>query len=62
MCGTPSPASTGRVRPRIYCGEQCRWKAGHVAAAQAGLRAAEWAGWSFDDLLAWLDARRFEPL
>jgi hypothetical protein len=33
-----------------------------VAAAQAGLRAAEWAGWSFDDLLAWLDARRFEPL
>jgi hypothetical protein len=50
-------------RPRIYCGDQCRWKAGHQAAAErASQRNAEWADWSFDDLLAWAGTQDFrEP-
>ena len=60
MCGTRFPASTGRGRPRIYRGDQCRWKAGHqVAAEQARQRAAERAGWSLEDLLAWADSQDF---
>ena len=55
----PFNASTGRGRPRIYCGDVCRWKAGHEAARQ---RAAEQAHSTYDDLLAWADAQRFrEP-
>jgi len=62
VCGTAFPASTGRGRPRIYCSDRCRWKAGHQAAAeQARQRRREWAGWSFDDLLAWADGQDFGP-
>ncbi len=63
VCGAPFPASTGRGRPRIYCGDTCRWRAGHVAAAeQARQQAAERAEWSTDDLLAWAEAQDFpEP-
>ena len=54
MCGTAFPASTGRGRPRIYCGDVCQQKAGHQAAAQrARRRRAERAEWSLDDLMAW---------
>ena len=63
MCGTPSPASTGRVRPRIYCGEQCRWKAGHQADTRARHKLmAEQNRESYDDLLAWAGRQHFrEP-
>ena len=63
VCGTTFPASTGRGRPRIYCGDVCRWKAGHEAAAeQARQQAAGRADWSYDDLLAWVEAQDFtEP-
>jgi hypothetical protein len=60
VCGTPFPGSTGRGRPRIYCGDVCRWKAGHEAAAeQARQRGAERAEWSTEDLIAWLDTQQF---
>ena len=60
VCGTAFPASTGRGRPRIYCGDVCRWRAGHEAAAeQARQVAAERAEWTTDDLLAWMEAQDF---
>ena len=63
LCGTPFPASTGRGRPRVYCCDQCRWAAGHaVAREQARQRNAEWAAWSFDDLLTWVSSQEFGPL
>jgi hypothetical protein len=63
VCGTPFPGSTGRGRPRIYCGDVCRWKAGHEAAAERHAeQVAERADWPFDDLLAWADTQDFhEP-
>ena len=68
MCGTAFPAATGRGRPRIYCGDVCRWRAGHVAAAeQARQRRAAQPEWpaddlpdqSFTDLIAWAETQQF---
>ena len=60
VCGTAFPATTGRSRPRIYCGDVCRRKAYHATEAeQARQRRAESATWSYDDLLAWVDRQDF---
>jgi endogenous inhibitor of DNA gyrase (YacG/DUF329 family) len=40
ICGALVPALDGRGRPRIYCCDRCRWRAGH-AAARARRRDAE---------------------
>jgi hypothetical protein len=56
VCGMPFPASTGRGRPRVYCNDRCRWRAGHeVEAEQARRVRAERAEWSTDDLIAWAE-------
>jgi hypothetical protein len=49
VCGTPVVATAVRGRPRIYCGDRCRWRAGHLAALHRArearrARLAEWAG------------------
>jgi hypothetical protein len=33
-CGTTIVAWSRKGRPRVYCGDQCRWRAGHAAARQ----------------------------
>ena len=60
VCGTPFPASTGRGRPRIYCGGKCRWRAAHIVEAeQRRQRRAERAEWTLDDLMRWVDTTDF---
>ena len=49
VCGTPVASAAVRGRPRIYCGDRCRWRAGHLAALQRAretrrARLAELAG------------------
>ncbi len=41
VCGSVIAARPGRGRPRTYCGDRCRWAAGHAVARQR--RAAGWA-------------------
>jgi hypothetical protein len=54
VCGTAFPASSGPGRPRVYCSDRCRKRAGHqVEAEQARRRRAERGEWSLDDLMAW---------
>jgi hypothetical protein len=34
VCGSAIGAWSHRGRPRVYCGDSCRWRAGHLAARQ----------------------------
>ena len=51
VCGTVIAASPGRGRPRRYCSDRCRWKAGHQ---RARARAAEPGAWSDAELGAFM--------
>ena len=55
------PRTAVRGRPRVYCGDRCRWRAGHLAALERAretrrARAAEWAGLAPVEQLAALAA------
>jgi hypothetical protein len=41
---------------RVYCTDQCRWRAGHqAAAARRREREAGWSEQTFDDLITWAE-------
>ena len=45
VCSAVVAVRPGRGRPRVYCGDECRWKAGHAAArqrARAREQAPDW--------------------
>jgi hypothetical protein len=61
VCGTPVRATAVRGRPRVYCGDRCRWRAGHLAERerrreQRRAWLAEWAGLPPGEQLAALAA------
>jgi hypothetical protein len=63
VCGSSFPVAGGPGRPRVYCGDQCRWAAGHQERdRERHEQRRQQDAISFDDLLAWLDTQRFEPL
>jgi hypothetical protein len=60
VCGSGFPASTGRGRPRIFCGNECRWASGHQAAAERRRqREAGWSAQTYEDLMAWAGSQDF---
>jgi hypothetical protein len=63
VCGESFAVHPGPGRPRIYCTEKCRWKAGHQADTRARHKLmAEQNRQSYDDLLAWAGRQHFrEP-
>jgi hypothetical protein len=67
VCGAAFAASTGPGRPRVYCGDVCKWQAGHQDRDQERQRArerrrrqeAEWNGWTYAELMDWVASNPF---
>jgi hypothetical protein len=63
VCGTPIGATATRGRPRVYCSDRCRWRAGHVAARRKQRQwwPADWAAMQDAAQLADLMAAMLDP-
>jgi hypothetical protein len=55
VCGTRFPVKAGRGRPRVYCGDECRWAAGREAVSVSGGQVSERTAREIGE---WLDRDR----